>query len=118
MTSIQDHVANLQKAFCVERGVAFVPAPGESILGFANGTRGQTPINGLRHPLVENTNGWYLWCGTEYSTSADFFAPTHAKHIYEEFPSISKLLGLPPGYRFLAAGDYVDVWYDEKLLNI
>jgi hypothetical protein len=33
-------------------------------------------------------------------------------------PQVAGFLGLPPGYRFLLAGDHVDVWYDEKLLDL
>jgi len=75
-------------------------------------------MNGLRHPAQGDTSGWYLWCGEEFSTSTEFFQPLHASHVYEEFPDLGKLLGLPPGYRFLIAGDYVDVWYDPSLLNV
>ena len=28
---------------------------------------------------------------------------------------IKKYLGLAPGWRFLIAGDYEDVWFDERL---
>jgi transposase len=41
-----------------------------------------------------------------------------ASHIYEDLLDASHLFGLPPGYRFLLAGDYLDVWYDEALLNV
>ena len=33
-------------------------------------------------------------------------------------PEVLEFLGLPPGYRFLLAIDYVDVWYDPSLLNV
>ena len=67
---------------------------------------------------MAETSGWYIWCGEEYSKASDFFSPTHAKHIYKEYPTLTKYLGLPPGYRFLIAGDYVDVWYDASLLEV
>ena len=114
----QEVIDEEQKALCVERGVIFTPTPLDSILGFALATRGLVPINGLRHPAGEGSNGWYLWCGERYSSAPDFFLPTHARHVYEEIPSVSKLLGLPPGYRFLLAGDYLDVWYDDSLLRV
>jgi hypothetical protein len=72
----------------------------------------------LRHPVADDISGWYLWCGEEFSSAKDFFQPIHARHIYEEFPEIVKLLGLPPGYRFLLAGEYLDVWYDAALLGV
>ena len=27
-------------------------------------------------------------------------------------------LRIPPGCRFLVAGDYIDVWFDESLFNV
>ena len=107
-----------QKAFCVERGARYVPAPAESKLGYALKTKGKLPLNGLRHPAQGDTCGWYIWCGEEYSGARDFFEPLHVQHIYEEEPSLTRLLGLPPGYRFLLHGDYLDVWYDASLLDV
>ena len=42
----------------------------------------------------------------------------HVSHLPEECPEALPFLALPPGWRFLVAGDYVDVWYDESLLNV
>lgn len=108
----------LQRQFCREHGADFVLAPLESKSGFALTTKGLTPINGLRHPVENETSGWYIWCGETFSESPDFFAPLHTKHIYEYYPQLTKLLGLPPGYRFLLAGDYLDVWFDASLLRV
>lgn len=108
----------MQTAFCVERKAEFLPAPSESKLGFALVTKGRLPINGLRHPVAGDTNGWYIWCGSTFSDVPDFFAPMHAVHIYEEYPELKKLLGLAPGYRFLLAGEYLDIWYDPALLKV
>jgi len=113
-----DLIETMQEQFCLERNLPCVHATGDSILGFALSTKGRLPINGLRHPVVGSTNGWYLWCGEDLSSARDFFSPTHARHIYEDLPAVAKLLGLPPGYRFLLAGDYLDVWYDEALLAV
>jgi len=85
--------------------------------GFAQATVGSLPVNGLRHPLTQDTNGWYIWFGDELSTNPDFFVPVHAEHIYDEYPQLIRLLGLPPGYRFLIAGDYLDVWYEKKIVT-
>ena len=63
-------------------------------------------------------SGWYIWCGEEFSESADFFAAQCARHFYENVPDGQRFLGLPPGYRFQLAGDYLDVWYDERLLDV
>ena len=107
-----------QQAFCSVHNASYVPAPGHTKLGFAVSTSGLLPINGLRHPISGDTNGWYIWCGEQFSDSPDFFAPLHARHLYEKYPEIIKLLGLPPGYRFLLAGDYLDIWYDPALLDV
>jgi hypothetical protein len=107
-----------QREFCREHGAAFVPAPVESKSGFALATKGLTPINGLRHQVGSETSGWYIWCGEEFSESPDFFAPVHTKHLFQDYPQLTKLLGLPPGYRFLLAGEYLDVWFDASLLQV
>jgi|SRR5579872_219728 len=107
-----------QKAVCAEHKTEHVPANPELKSGFALSTKGLKPINGLRHPVANGTTGWYIWCGEHFSEAIDFFAPVHTSHIYEDYPELVRLLGLPPGYRFLLADDYLDVWYDASLLNI
>jgi len=109
-------IDQIQKEFCRNRGIEYVPSPSESNLGFALSTKGKTPINGLRHRPQGDTCGWYLWCGETFSRSPDFFSPLHVKHVYEDHSEIRKLLGLAPGYRFLLAGDYLDVWFDQSIL--
>jgi hypothetical protein len=111
-------IEEAQKVLCSRYGAAFVSTPPDDKLGFAKATAGLMPINGLRNPQTAGTSGWYIWCGEAFSESADFFDPQCARHFYENAPEASRLLGLPPGYRFLLAGDYLDVWYDEKLLDI
>jgi hypothetical protein len=120
MTNVTDAQAKIelvQRAFCRERELAYVPAPSAVNSGFALSTKGLTPINGLRHSPERGTTGWYIWLGEDFSNSADFFAPIHTGHIYDEYPELVKLLGLPPGYRFLLAGEYLDLWYDATLLS-
>jgi len=111
-------IASAQTALCEQHDAAFVPSPPESKLGFALSTKGTFPINGLRHPVVGETNGWYIWCGQDFRDDVEFFAPLHAGHVYEEYPEIAKFLGLPPGYRFLFAPGCTDVWFDESLLKV
>jgi hypothetical protein len=106
-----------QRAVCLKFGAKFVPASGDAKTGIALSTKGKTPINGLRHPPTTETSGWYIWFGEEFSAAPDFFDPVHTHHLNEQFPEILKYLGLPPGYRFLLAGEHVDVWYDTALLN-
>jgi hypothetical protein len=107
-----------QKALCSRYGAAFVSTPPDDKVGFATSTAGLKPVNGLRHPLTPGTSGWYIWCGESFSDAASFFEPQHASHVYEDLPDVIQLFGLPPGYRFLLAGGYLDVWYDEALLNV
>lgn len=76
------------------------------------------PINGLRHPPEGDTTGWYIYAGESLSDEPDFFKPLHVKHLDEWCPQVKKYLGLAPGWRFLIAGDYEDIWYDESLLQI
>lgn len=118
MHDIPAKIEEKQRAFCRERGAGFLASPGSSKLGFALATREKNPLHGLRHNPVGDTNGWYLWCGDEYSTGADFFQPLHTEHMYGQFPALTTLLGLAPGYRFLLSGDYIDVWFDASLLAI
>jgi hypothetical protein len=107
-----------QRLVCAQYSAEWIAAAEDSMVGFAITTKGKLPINGLRHPPEGSSNGWFLWCGEEFSEAQDFFEPLHTRHIYDEFPEVMKFLGLPSGYRFLLAGDYLDVWYDEKLLHI
>jgi hypothetical protein len=79
---------------------------------------GLRPLNGLRHPPEGDTTGWYIWAGQELSQAPDFFEPVHVLHLAETCQQILRFLGLPPGWRFLTDGDYVDVWEDASLLKI
>jgi hypothetical protein len=72
----------------------------------------------LRHPPEGDATGWYIWSGEEFSESPDFFVPLCAKHLQVAHPEIAKYLGLAPGWRFLIAPAYEDVWFDENLLKI
>jgi hypothetical protein len=110
-------IEHSQKETCFQNECSYVCAPEEAITGFAGSTEGMIPINGLRHHPTQGTTGWYIWCGDTWSERADFFQPLHTKHLYEKYELIAHLLGLPPGFRFLQAGDYLDIWFDPSLLN-
>jgi hypothetical protein len=118
MSIPDERIEQAQRAICQKYGVAFVPASGDDKTGFALSTKGLIPINGLRHPTGDGTSGWFIWCGEAFSEASDFFASIHTRHIYERDPEIGRLLGLPPGYRFLLAGEFLNIWYDETLLDI
>jgi hypothetical protein len=113
---VAEEIEIAQRALCAERNAEFLATPGSS--GFALATVGLLPVNGLRHPATSETNGWYIWCGEQFSSEPDFFGPLHASHLYDEHPNWGRLLGLTPGYRFLLDADYVDVWFDPSLLNV
>ena len=98
--------------------MAYVPSSPESKLGFALSSKGKLPVNGLRHPVVDETNGWYIWSGEAFSNDVEFFKPLHASHFYEDYPEVAKYLGLPPGFRFLFSPSGVDIWFDQSLLKI
>lgn len=105
-----------QKEICEKYNVSSFLCQSDDKLGIAIETIGQLPINGLRCTPENGTCGWYLWCGEEFSNDPDFFKPLHVSHIENYIPEIKKYLALPPGYRFLVAGDYEDVWHDPNLI--
>jgi hypothetical protein len=107
-----------QVQICNQYKCEFLEADQNSKVGIALSSIGKQPVNGLRHPPTENMSGWFIWCGPELSEDPEFFAPLHVSHLEEKCPEVLEFLGLPAGYRFLLAGDYVDVWFDAKLLVI
>lgn len=107
-----------QLALCKKYEAEYFPSPQEMKVGIASNVKqGIRPVNGLRHPPEGDTTGWYIWAGEELSDQPDFFNPLHVEHLKQWCPEIQKYLGLPPGWRFLIDGDFVDVWYDESLLK-
>jgi len=108
----------IQREVCLAQGCQFAPSLGQDKAGVALSTLGLKPINGLRHPASPGTTGWYVWSGENFSNASDFFQPQCVDHLIEKLPLVAKFLGLPPGYRFLVADEYVDVWFDENLLKV
>ncbi|MEI4804096.1 DUF4262 domain-containing protein [Bacillus sp. FJAT-51639] len=107
-----------QIRLCEKYKAEYVESPDNLKLGISQNVKnGKTPINGLRMPLEGDTTGWYIWAGEEMGLEPDFFIPLHVQHIDGWAPEVKKYLGLPPGWRFLIAGDYEDVWYDPNLLG-
>jgi hypothetical protein len=93
-----------------------VPAAG-AIAGIAENVQpGVWPVNGLRH-RPGTTSGWFIWAGGDPSPEADFFKPTHIRHLIGRCPEAMRYLGLAPGFRFLIAPDHEDVWLDLELLD-
>lgn len=106
-----------QQQICSKYKSIFVPSEPASKVGIALDTLDKKPINALRHPPENNTCGWYIWGGGEIPNDSEFFKPLHVSHLENKCPQIVKFLGLAPGWRVLTADDYLDVWYDEKLIN-
>ncbi len=108
-----------QKLICEQYGSPFCESPMFLKVGVSKNIKdGVWPINGLRHPLKGDTTGWYIWAGEEFSTDPDFFIPLHVEHLREWCPMVLKYIGLSPGWRFLIANGYEDVWEDKSLLDI
>jgi hypothetical protein len=109
--------AALQRQICDQQGAKFDPPKEGTKVGVSLNVKEKiVPINGLRHASAGDTNGWYIWAGERLSTNDDFFQPLHVEHLHEWCPAVEKFLGLPPGWRFLIADNYEDVWFDESLL--
>lgn len=108
-----------QQRLCVERQVPWTPPRPDSKAGVAREVgSGLWPVNGLRIPVEGATSGWYLWAGEgEMDQSPDYFEPVHVVHMYERCQEVLPYLGLPPGWRFLIAPGYSDVWEDPTLLE-
>jgi hypothetical protein len=110
-----------QENYCETKGVKGEFVSSDMIVGIAESIReGEMPINGLRHPVVGDTSGWYLWGGEEEvpQDNPSFFTPVHASHLLKHAPVCIKYLGLPPGWRFqIDNNDYEDTWRDEGLPN-
>jgi len=107
-----------QKEICKKFDVIPYPCGGQEKLGIAIQTLGDIPVNGLRHISENGTCGWYIWCGEEMPVDTDSFQPLHVSHIAEYLPEVEQYLSLPPGYRFLIAGEYEDVWHDSSLIGM
>lgn len=111
-------VKQIQAEICRKYGADCELPNSKSKVGIALNTLDQAPLNALRHSAEADTCGWYIWGGEELSQASDFFQPLHVEHLAEKCAEIVPYLGLAPGWRVLLAGDYVDVWYDEALLDL
>ena len=115
---MQPPVSVEQEKVCKRFEVEPVPSPAEAKIGVASNVRsGLQPINGFRHQPEVGTTGWFVYAGEELSTDPDYFSPLHISHVQDWCPEIEPYLALPPGWRFLLAPGYEDVWFDESLLS-
>ena len=106
-----------QAEICERFGAAFVEAAGHLKIGIALQTLDLLPLNGMRIPPSGTTCGWYVWGGEDLSRDANFFQPLHVAHVEIRCAAILPYLGLAPGWRFLIAPQYEDVWFDPELLG-
>jgi hypothetical protein len=106
-----------QKLLCSKYNTDYFETPETLKIGISESALngGILPLNGLRIKPEGDTSGWYIWAGEELSKEDDFFKPIHISHLDHYLPEIVKFLALPPGWRFLIADDYVDVWLDLEL---
>lgn len=104
-----------QLEVCATFGVApRAPEPSDKV-GIALNVRGGLVLHGFRHEPVGDTSGRY-WAD-DLSTDEEFFKPLHVAHVGDWCPGILKFLALPPGWRFLVATDYEDVWFDPSIIG-
>ena len=107
-----------QAAVCARFGTEASRAGPEEKVGIArNVLSGLMPVNGLRQKPEGDTSGWYIWAGEELSDDPGFFTPLHVEHLPQWCPAVIPYLALPPGWRFLLAPGYEDVWQDDSLLQ-
>jgi len=114
-----NEIIDEQHRICERYGAIWVPSPEHFKVGISRDFDAtQMPINGLRHPIQNDVTGWYIWSGKEMSSDPLFFVPLHVSHLDSREAKILKYLGLPPGWRFLFAGNHEDVWEDQSLLLV
>lgn len=112
------NVKQMQLTVCRNYGAEFFETAAYMKVGIAQNVReNRYPVNGLRLAPEGDTSGWYIWAGEQMSTESDFFMPLHVIHLKQWCEHVLPYLGLPPGWRFLLAPGYVDVWYDAELLK-
>jgi hypothetical protein len=114
MTAID--IVRKRAALAAKFGFEPCPVPAMGKVGLSHNVRtGAMPINGVRCRPEAGTTGWYIWAGETMSEDPDFFEPLHTEHLAERCPDVLPFLELPPGWRFLVAPGYEDVWFDPDV---
>ena len=117
MTAVE--VTPEQRAVCERFGVEPVTAAAHLKVGISpNVKEGVRPIKAIRHLIVGDTTGWYIWGGDVDAADQgdDFFVPLHVAHLPEWCPEIEPYLALPPGWGVTVERGYEDVWFDPSYL--
>ncbi len=105
-----------QKRVCEARNVEYcIILPADKVVVSGDVSEEGAVLNGMRHLPRGDTTGWYIWANA-FPSEENVFEPIHAAHLLEDCPQIVKVLGLPPGHRFLIHGEYEDIWFDAALL--
>ena len=105
-----------QRAVCARFGAQYVPTPPDLKVGISL-VGDVYPVNGYREsedPAYDELSGWWIWNGERKVSDWDAL---HAAHLAEQRPDVVAYLGLPPGWHFLLAPGYEDVWFDPKTLQ-
>ena len=101
-----DKIARLQRATCAAWGAEFVPMDPSLMVGFAQDfDPSRQPINGLRISPEGTLCGWFIWSGKDWSEADDWFEARCIDCLNDVCPEVLKFLAMPPGWRFLKAGD-------------
>lgn len=108
-------IEDQNQKICREYGSGFVPASEQDIIGYSSINEGVWPLNGLRNQNSTGYSGWYIWWGDNLSEKSDFFKPIHLSHVQVIGVNFRPYLSLEPGWRWLLAPDYVDVWFDASV---
>ena len=106
-----------QRAVCKKYGVEWVEADPFFAVGLAkNISATAMPLNGHRHPVKDDFTGWMIWSGEVDlpSQPVDYFERVHVHHLGDYCPAAIRFLGLPPGWSFMVAGDFEDVWEEAN----
>jgi len=108
-----------QRRLCERWQAPYEPTAWDLRLGISADFGHTLPLHGLHEKPAGGTSGWYLWSGNRELAAVPVgeLHALHAVHLKESHPEILRFLGLPPGWRFLAAPGHEDVWFDDRLLS-
>lgn len=107
------YLSEQQISICKRFGAEPLPARPDLKVGVSRNLKDHpAPWNGMRNNIEGDTTGWYIWAG-EWSDDPEFFVPLHVKHLAAWRPEVLPYLALPPGWRFLIAPGYEDVWFED-----
>jgi hypothetical protein len=108
-------ILGAQEDICRRFAADFVPTDLQATLAVALDTLGSAaPLHGLRQQPEGGGCGWYIWAG-DASADPNFFESVHALYLCDTIPQVLPYLGLGPGWRFLLAPGYEDVWFDPNV---